>query len=249
MLTDQRQSQIRAELAEQGSVVASSLAARFGVSEDTIRRDLRDLAKSGECSRVYGGAILRRAAPLVLRHALAPDEKAALAQAAVHLIRPHQTLFIDAGSTNLAIARALPADMPLTVATNALAIATVLAERSNLTLILLGGRHDHASGACTGAATLAAIAALCADLFFLGTCGLDPMHGATAFDAAEAEVKRAMAANSASLAVAATAEKLCTHAPHRIAPLAAIDHLITQNSVTADVLAAFHAAGARLHLA
>lgn len=249
MLTDQRQTQIRAELASHGSVVASTLAARFGVSEDTIRRDLRDLAKTGACSRVYGGAIAAKSAPLAQRSALARAEKAALALAAIRLIRPHQTLFIDAGSTNLAIAMALPPDLPLTVATNALAIAQALAGRSNLTLILLGGTLDPDSGACTGAATLSTIATLCADLFFLGTCGLDPVRGATAFDEAEAEVKRAMAANSASMAVAATAGKLGTHAPHRVAPPAAIGHLITRPGVPDELLDAFRATGCRLYCA
>ena len=69
MLTDQRQSHIRSELARHGAVQARALAARFSVSEDTIRRDLSDLARAGACTRVYGGAVTAMAASLSLREA------------------------------------------------------------------------------------------------------------------------------------------------------------------------------------
>ena len=249
MLADQRQHQIRAELARHGSVVASALALRFGVSEDTIRRDLRELSLGGVCHRVYGGAVAPYGGPFLHRVAQAPAQKAALAMGALPLIRPHQTLFIDAGTTNLAIARALLPGMPLTVATNSLAIATVLAAQPQITLILLGGVFDAETGACTGAATVQAIQKISADLVFLGSCGIDITRGATAFDPAEAEVKRAMVAASACVAVAATADKLGTHAPYRVAPPTAISHLITQHSAPADLLAGFRAVGTTLHLA
>lgn len=247
MLTNQRHDQIRQALTADGSVVASALAARFGVSEDTIRRDLRDLARDGACQRVYGGAVAPLAGPITHRSGKDAEEKAALALVAMRLLQPRQTVFIDAGSTNLAITRAIPPDLPLTIATNALAIATALAGHSHITLILLGGRFDPHSGGCSGSSTLQDIAQISADLFFLGTCGIDPVRGATAFDAAEAEVKRAMATGSAAIAVAATTRKLGTHAPFRVAPPDAIRHLIVPKTAPADLLAAFRAAGSTVH--
>src|ERR1700752_4864129 len=102
MLTEERYQFIRGQLAAQGSVVAGQLAARFGVSEDTVRRDLRELAKAGECRRVYGGAVTP--APSVgsfsQRSSHAAEAKARLAEAAVKLVSARQTLFIDASTTN-----------------------------------------------------------------------------------------------------------------------------------------------------
>ena len=121
MLTDERLDLIRAQLARQGKVLANDLAAQFGVSEDTIRRDLRELARQGFCRRVYGGALLPSpdSGSLAARVSSHQDAKAELARTTSRLLRDGQTLFIDAGSTNLAIANALPQELKLTVVTNA----------------------------------------------------------------------------------------------------------------------------------
>ncbi len=105
MLTDQRHQIIRDELRAKGTVLATTLAARFGVSEDTVRRDLRELAKAGACRRVYGGAVASApyAGSLSVRHTQATEEKSRLALATVRLLRSGQTLFIDSGTTNIAI--------------------------------------------------------------------------------------------------------------------------------------------------
>ncbi len=251
MLADQRHQLIRDEIAAKGSVVAGALAARFGVSEDTIRRDLRDLARGGDCRRVYGGAVAP--APCVgaldLRAGHASAAKSRLAQAAVALLVPRQTVFIDSGSTNIAIARAIPPDAELTVATNAVDVAAALSGHPRVDLIVLGGAFDRDSGACTGGATLQAIAQISADLFFLGSCGVDARRGVTAFGAAEAEVKRAMAAASAGVAVAATTDKLGTAAPFRVAAPEAIRHLVVESDAPADLLAGFARLGAAIHRA
>ncbi|TIX45082.1 MAG: DeoR/GlpR transcriptional regulator, partial [Mesorhizobium sp.] len=98
-------------------------ASHFGVSEDTVRRDLRELAKAGECRRVYGGAVASAplaAATVSQRSGHAVEEKMRLASAAVRLLSAGQSLFIDGGTTNAAIARAIPRELELTIATNSL---------------------------------------------------------------------------------------------------------------------------------
>lgn len=251
MLTEERHQIIRAQLAADGRVLAGELAARFGVSEDTVRRDLRELAKAGLCRRVYGGAVAPAPdhGPLSVRGTRAGEEKARLARAAVALLRPRQTLFLDGGSTNIAIARAIAPDRELTVATNALGVASALSEHMGVQLIVLGGMFDRDLGTCVGGDTLAAVAQLSADLFFLGSCGIDIVRGATAFDAAEAEVKRAMAKNSAAIVVAATADKLSTAAPYRVAGPEAIGHIVVDRAAPADMLDAFRGLGTQVHLA
>lgn len=251
MLTEERHRIIRGQLASHGSVLAGELANHFGVSEDTVRRDLRELARAGECRRVYGGAVAPApyAGSFAKRGDHAAEAKARLANAAVKLLSPRQTLFIDASTTNIAIARAIPRDIELTVATNAIGVAAVLAGHELVELIVLGGVFDREKGACLGGDTLHAIVSLRADLFFLGACGADPMRGVTAFDSAEAEVKRAMAANSEGIAIAATIDKLATAAPFRVAAAEAISHLIVETAASREILAAFERRGAAIHLA
>ena len=216
MLTAQRKQLIQTELDRVGKVLSGELADRFGLSEDTIRRDLRQLAADGLCRRVYGGAVAPSAGTLDQRHEHLRAEKARLAQAAVRVISPKQTLFIDAGSTNSAIARALPADMGLTVVTNAPDIAAMIATRRDVDLIVLGGAYAPDIGACLGPQTLAGMAGLRGDWLFLGSCGLDAEKGVTAFDQGEGAVKRAMAAVCDHVLAAVTTEKIGTAAPYRV---------------------------------
>lgn len=228
MLTAQRKKLIQDELSSAGRVVSGDLAQRFGLSEDTIRRDLRQMAANGLCRRVYGGAVAPHAGPLDQRHDHLRDEKTRLAKCAVGLICPQQTLIIDAGSTNSAIARVLPADAGLTVVTNAPDIAALIAPRRDIHLVILGGAYDPEIGACLGPQTLDALAGLRADWLFLGSCGLDASVGVTAFDQGEAVVKMAMAAVSDRIAVAVTAEKVGTAAPYRVLPTPNIDVLVAE---------------------
>ncbi|QND65266.1 DeoR/GlpR transcriptional regulator [Mesorhizobium loti] len=252
MLTDERHRIIRDRLAAEGSVLAGELAVSFGVSEDTVRRDLRELAKSGQCRRVYGGAVAPApfaTTPVGLRASHAAEEKTRLARATVALLVRGQTLFIDSGTTNAAIAKAIPRDLDLTVATNSLEVASALSDHALIELTVLGGRFDRHLGACVGADTLAAVAQLGADLFILGSCGLDASRGVTAFDSAEAEVKRAMVKNSAGIVIAVTNDKLATAAPYRVAGADAIRHLVVEKTASAAILADFERQGAEIHFA
>lgn len=228
MLVEERHTFIRNELIHKGRVLAVELARQLDVSEDTIRRDLRDLAEDGFCQRVYGGA-LRLAPPSrplferALDHA---DEKRQLAQGAISLLKPNMTVFIDAGSTNTLIAAAIPTGLDITVVTNSPDVAVALPRQSTASVILLGGTLNASKGAALGGWALAGIRQINADLLFLGSCGLDRHSGVTAFDLAEADIKRAMVAQSAQVAVAATTDKLGTTAPFSILYTEALSHLI-----------------------
>lgn len=251
MLTKERHDIILGLLAADGRVLAGDLAERFGVSEDTARRDLRDLAKAGHCQRVHGGALLPapNVAPLAQRVDQNADAKQRLGAAAAGLVTSGQTLFIDAGSTNLATAKALPLDLPFTVVTNAPAVALALAGHARVEVILLGGRLDRNAGSTRGIATVREIEAIYADLYFLGSCAIDPQFGASAVDGSEAEIKRAMVAQSRAVAVAATGDKLGAAAPFRVVPPTDLIHLVVERDTDPEMIARFADNGTIIHLA
>jgi DeoR/GlpR family transcriptional regulator of sugar metabolism len=251
VLPQERHREILRRLAENGRVLATDLSREFGTSEDTIRRDLRDLAEAGRCERVYGGAVPVSPASGTLRERLseAPARKAALARTAAALVRPGQVVFIDTGSTNLAIAHALPQDMRLTVATNAPAVAVALGERERTEVIVIGGRLDSRLGGATGAAAVAAVRQIRADLCFIGTCAVEVELGIGDCDAEEALLKRAIIEASASCVVAVLADKLGTRAPFFVAPASAIHHLVVESGTACERTAPLAALGMTIHTA
>src|ERR1700722_6173008 len=136
-----RRNRIAERVAQGQSVVASSLAAEFGASEDVIRRDLRALASEGLCRRVYGGAlpVSSLGRPMSERVPDGQLRKRALGRRAAELIRPGEYVFLDSGSANLELARVLPEDHELTIATNSLDIAALLLRRSDIQMMFVGG--------------------------------------------------------------------------------------------------------------
>ncbi|MGV3491286.1 MAG: DeoR/GlpR family DNA-binding transcription regulator [Devosia sp.] len=248
MLTEERHDVIRTRLAAEGKVLASVLATTFGVSEDTVRRDLRELARAGECRRVYGGALAM--APdlgsIAQRQDVLAESKRRLAQTAVSLIGAGQTIFIDAGSTNLAVAAALSRELPLTVITNAPAVALALADHRLCRTVVIGGTFDADKGACVGAQAVGAVRQFNADAVVLGTCGIDALVGVSALDGEEAAIKRAMVEQSRRVIVAATNDKLGTVAPYVVAGPERVDELVVEGE--AGGFAGYTRAGMRVHV-
>lgn len=194
LLLDERHRLIRERLAAEGRVLATDLARDLGTSEDTIRRDLRELASLGECRRVYGGAlsISPASGTMAERQTQDVDRKAALAREAVELVVSGQIIFLDAGSTNLAIARALPKNANLTVATNAPAIALALLDKVGIDVILVGGVMDVRAGAALGAQAVRDASGMAPDICFVGACAADLQQGVGAFGFEDAVLKRAL---------------------------------------------------------
>lgn len=251
MLPQERQQWILERLHQRGRVVALELATEFAVSEDSVRRDLRELAAQGLCKRVYGGALPLSAAvaPLKQRRQEHAGRKLALARKAVTLVRQGQVLLIDAGSTNAAIAAALPVDFGLTVITNAPDIAQTLLEREGFAILLIGGRVDVRIGAAVGAQAVQEIQRVRADLCFPGACAVDAVGGLWGFDSEEALLKRAMVEASGETVVVATSDKLGTVATHRVAGIEEVQHLVVEHEVGRVLRGSFSAHGLVVHRA
>ena len=250
-LPDERQQIILDRLMQRGRVLAGDLAREFGTSEDTIRRDLREMASAGKCRRVYGGALplSPTSGPLAARRAEAPERKAALGRVAATLVQPGQVVFFDAGSTNSAIVRALPAGLGVTIATNAPDIAADLVGKPGVELILIGGRVDPRSGAALGARALRDAREIRVDLAFLGACAVDAEAGVAAFDAEEAEFKRLVAERAKAVAAAVTTDKLGTAAPFLVAPVSRLTHLVVEADAPESALAPLRRAGVSVYRA
>jgi DeoR/GlpR family transcriptional regulator of sugar metabolism len=250
-LPGERRQAILRRLAEDGRVVAVALSREFGTSEDTIRRDLRDLASAGWCTRIYRGALSISPASTTLseRGAQVPAREAALARAAIAVVTHGDIVFIDAGSTNLAIARALPERQALTIVTNAPSIAAALVGRDGFDVLAIGGRLDHRSGGTIGARAVDEARRIQANLCFVGECTVTAAVGISAFDQEEAVLKETMIQASTAVAVVATGDKFRTRAPFVVAPTSILTHLVVEAGTDAALLAPFAVAGVAVHVA
>jgi DeoR/GlpR family transcriptional regulator of sugar metabolism len=251
MLTRQRKHLILQALRRDGQVVARALSEELEVSEDTVRRDLRTLAREGALLRVHGGALPASPAAVDLggRAKLSPEEKSALGRAAAALVEPGQVVFIDGGTTTLQMARALPADLRATVVTHSPTIAAELVTHPTIELVLVGGRIFKHSGVAVGAAALQAIRDVHADTYFMGVTGLHIEHGLSTGDLEEAHIKRALIHSAAETVVLLTADKLGVASPYVIAPVQAISTVLVSGAAPAAALKALRKLGIAVHRA
>jgi DeoR/GlpR family transcriptional regulator of sugar metabolism len=229
MLAAERRDYLLETLRRDGKVVAKDVAADLGLSEDSIRRDLRELAAEGLCQRVYGGALPVSAAiaDYAGRASISVSGKQKVAQAAVGLIRPRGTVILDGGTTALALARALPADLTCTVITHSPTVAAALVEHPGAEVFILGGKlFKHSAVAC-GAAAVEAARQVSADAFFLGVTGVHPDAGLTTGDPDEAAMKRVLASRAAETYVLASAEKIGAASAYQVIPLSHASAIIT----------------------
>ncbi|QDQ26857.1 DeoR/GlpR transcriptional regulator [Chitinimonas arctica] len=231
MFAEERHQRILDALTRHGRVEVAALARDLGVSEDTVRRDLKALTEKGFLQKTHGGAVLLATAQIRFpaRTAIRPAAKAGLGAAAAALVEAHQTIFIDAGTTTLELARALEVT-PLCVVTNSLDVATVLADRPGIDLVLSGGLWCAPERYFAGPTAVALIASHRADMAFLGACAVHAKLGVTATHASDAQVKAAMIAHSASAVLVTDDSKFGQIAPYSVAALSDFDRLITDSA-------------------
>jgi DeoR/GlpR family transcriptional regulator of sugar metabolism len=245
MLTSQRKKLLLARLAAEGQLVAKALALELGTSDDTIRRDLRELAAEGRLQRVHGGALPASAAlgDLAVREQVSVADKAALGRHGAALIRSGQVVILDGGTTALQVARQLAPGLRATVVTHSPPVAVELARHPGIEILVLGGRLYRHSMVNVGADVIAAASRLRADLFFLGVTGVHPEAGLSTGDAEEAAVKRALHARAAETVVLASPEKLMAASPFVVAPLAAASQVVVARATPTRILRALRAGG------
>jgi DeoR/GlpR family transcriptional regulator of sugar metabolism len=229
MLAAERRDLLLGRLEADGKLVAKDLARELGVSEDSVRRDLRELAAAGLCQRVYGGAlpVSPALADYAARSTVSPESKERVARRAAALIRPGDRVILDGGTTTLAVVRALPRTLHATVITHSPTIAAALVEHPAIDVFLLGGRlYKHSAVTC-GVVAADAARAISADLFLLGVTGVHPVEGLTTGDAEEAAMKRTLAGRAADTYVLASREKIGAASAYGVVGLAEVAGVVT----------------------
>ncbi|NUR91926.1 MAG: DeoR/GlpR transcriptional regulator, partial [Nonomuraea sp.] len=231
MYAEERQQEILRRAREAGRVDVVTLAESLDVTTETIRRDLTALERAGVLRRVHGGAIpverLGFEPGLAARDEVLTAEKERIAKAALAELPDDGAVIIDAGTTTGRLAQVLPADRELTVVVNSPPLASVLATRSNLTVIMLGGRVRGRTLATVDDWALRPLADLHVDVAFMATNGCSLANGLTTPDPAEAAIKRAMIAAAERCVLLADHTKFGNTYLARFAAVQEIDVVIT----------------------
>lgn len=217
---------------KEGEATVETLAQRFDVSPETIRRDLGLLADLGRVDKIHGGARRPRLFHEPnhgLRETTSAAAKTAIGRRLIDAVSPGETVFIDTGSTTLAAAETLAAIADLTIITNSCRLAERMAKAgSKAEIILLGGVFSADNAQTTGAFAMEQCQAFRADRAILTVAALDPVFGAMDANLDEAQIARAMIRNARSLTILADATKFDRQAAHSVCAIADIDLIITQ---------------------
>ncbi|KPC54174.1 DeoR/GlpR family DNA-binding transcription regulator [Amantichitinum ursilacus] len=245
MLTTERKKTILELLARDGRVLAADLAAAFGTSEDTIRRDLRELAAEGLLQRVHGGALPASSAvaPFAQRRSIESSAKRNIGRAAAAMIAPGQIVIIDGGTTSAELVKHLPLSLAATVVTHSPTVAVALVDHPSIDVIMIGGRLYKHSVVNVGAAAIEAMSHIHADIYFMGVTGLHLTEGLSTGDMEEAYIKRALSARAAETVVLASMDKLNAASRYAIGDVTLANTVIVEAQADAAITQALQAKG------
>lgn len=228
MLKEERQAYIIKQINLHNKVLSSDLSAELNVSEDTVRRDLNELAESGKIFKVHGGALSKSFHhPFTEKETYAKDSKKEIARKALKLLKDEMVVLVGGGTTMIEFARMIPKNLRCTFFTVSPLVALELVENSNLNVILIGGQLSANSHISIGSIVINQLTDIRVDLCFLGTNGLCVEHGITDSDIEVVQVKKAMIKASRRTAIVSIAEKLDSIQKMKVCNLNSINYLIT----------------------
>jgi DeoR/GlpR family transcriptional regulator of sugar metabolism len=247
MLKQERFQLILQHLQKDNKVVLPKLSRLLKVSEDTVRRDIKELSAQKLLQEVRGGAIPHAPGPHDFRERenFEIKKKQIIAKKAIGFIKKGQTIIIDSGTSALAVANMLPKDLGLTVVTNSFPIVNMLQERKDIELFFAGGKLMRESYITTGHDTLDFFAGIRADVLFLGVCSIDLQLGITGHYYEECAIKRAMIKSASQVIALSTPEKLNTAEAFNICPITDISGIITSTPAS-DLLKPYKDAGIKV---
>lgn len=235
MIPEQRRAVIRDLLARDAVVPLRDLVDRLGVSLMTVRRDVAALEAEGVAVAVSGGVRAAAAGRPPIdrsgREALEPARKLAIAVAAARSVGDGGSLFLDAGTTCLAIARALPAGPELRIVTTDLRTALVVADRPRTEVVVAGGTFDAASGSTDGGWAAQTVSAVAMDLCFLSTGAWSLRDGVTTTSLDKVAIKRAAVQAARRSVLVADATKFGASDPFRVIGVQDLDAVVTDDGL------------------
>lgn len=255
MYAEERQQAMARLVADRGRLSVNDLAEQYGITTETVRRDLTALERLGLVRRVHGGAVPAGVlssieSALGERDAVRTDEKDRIAKAAVDLLpRETATVIFDAGSTTARVAAALPPELRLMAFTHSLPVATRLVASPHVDLSLLPGRVRRTTQAAVGSDTVQALSQLRADVAFVGANAISMDHGLSTPDPEEAATKRALVGAARRVVVVADSTKLGRESAVRFAGLDQVDVLVTDDAVNAADIDALERVGVEVVVA
>ena len=255
-LASTRRRAIGTMVSERGALTVSELAACFGVSAMTIRRDLEHLQRSGTVERAHGGAVRPSNLPMptvepsfLARRAENASAKARIAEAAAALIEEGEVVALDVGSTVVALAEQLLPRVDLGVVTHNLhAVATLAWAETGPSLYVLGGHCRRAEGSLCGPGAGAELAQLWLDTAIIGVAGISA-EGLFDYAPEETEIKRLYRSRARRVVVLCDASKLGRRSLVRVGGLEDIDILVSDEAPTGAVAAALAEAGVQVIVA
>lgn len=245
MLREERHQHILEMLNKEKKVIATELSEKLMVSEDTIRRDLREMDNLGLLHRVHGGALPKSPSAVHYedRQKDAVEIKERLAATATSLIRNGQVILMDGSTSNLKVAERLPAHLEVTVFTNSPPIAIALASHPNVEVITIGGSLFKDALVNVGVAAVEAINKVRADLYFLGVYSIHPEIGISVPFFDESYVKRHMIASSTETVALVTSAKMGTSSSYVVAPTSSLTYMVTEKHVPDETLQPYRKLG------
>ena len=250
MKPKERRAEIASLIGRQGRISVDELALMFGVSAETVRRDLGRLAETGAVQKIHGGAKrarLHAEGSFTERMTESAEAKREIAKKLVQVLEPGDTIFIDTGSTTLICAEEIAAVGRLTVITNSIGIARILgAPELRNAVYLIGGSFSADAGETIGPMAVEQIGEFQADHAILSVAAIDGGVGIMDANFDEARVARAMIERSRHVIVVANAAKFDRMAAFRVCPLDEVDILVSDEAPGPELAAALRTAGVEL---
>ncbi len=243
MLKEERFRIILEQVNKEGKVLFPELSSVLRVSEDTVRRDIKELSEQGLLYAVRGGAIPHSPVPHTFKERIgyANEKKELIAHKAISFLENGQVIILDGGTSTLLIAANMPKDLQLTVITNSFPIVTILEEHENIEVLFAGGRLMKSSFVTVGNDTTRFIEKFRPDICFLGICSIHDQLGVTGPDYEESTVKHTMVHCSKEVIALATIEKLDTAEAYYICPTTQLDKIITDQHEDIDIFSKYKA--------
>lgn len=248
MIKAERQQIIISHISKDQKVLLGDLSVLLNVSEDTVRRDIKELSDQGLLKAVRGGAILNSPIPRHYRDREHYDvsHKKIIAEKATSLIKDGQVVLFDSGTSALAVASNIPRERCITVITNSFPVASVLEDHPNAEVLFIGGRLNKTAFSTSGHEVIQTLSTIRPDLCFLGICSIDIHLGVTGQDYEDAQVKRKMVENSRQVIALSTLEKMGRAEHYHICNIDAIDIIITDADPMHEELLGFTEIGIKV---